>query len=351
LAAYFRDIIISIFGSEPCVLKKLLFLSLILLTACGRDEKPMVSFYYWKTVFRLSDTEREVLLQNDVKRLYIRYFDIALKPKTREPIPQSPIRFTAKPTTFEVIPVVYIKNEVFLQQKIDISALARETADYVNQINRANKISCSEIQIDCDWTLSSRDQYLAFIKAFRLASGKKLSATIRLHQVKYARFTKVPAVDRCVLMYYNMGKIAPDSLNSIYDREIAKRYLGKLDEYPLPLDIALPVYSWAVHVRAGKVIGLRSKVCSNDLEKDANFKFLPNGWFRVKRSHFRSGVFYRENDCLKPESASASQLVEMAGDLSDKLGYQPKEIIFYDLDELNFRNYDKNIFTETADRF
>ena len=59
------------------------------------------------------------------------------------------------------------------------------TLDFIGQINLKNGITCNEIQIDCDWTLDSRDTYMKFIDVFKNQWNKTLSVTIRLHQVKY----------------------------------------------------------------------------------------------------------------------------------------------------------------------
>lgn len=90
--------------------------------------------------------------------------------------------------------------------------------------------------------------------------------------MKYFEKTKIPNVDSGVLMYYNMGSIAPDSLNSIYDQKLASKYLKSLKKYPLHLDFAFPIYSWGIHIRNNKVIELRSKINSRELEKDPNFE-------------------------------------------------------------------------------
>ncbi|KQO29940.1 hypothetical protein ASF10_05390 [Flavobacterium sp. Leaf82] len=326
-------------------------LLIFLLISCGKNEKPIVAFYYWKTIFKLSPTEKEVLLDNEVSKLYIRYFDIGLQPQTKEPIPISPVRFQENVNAFTIVPVVFIQNKVMLQPNLDIDDLAQKTVRLVQEINAANKINCQKIQIDCDWSLKSKDNYLKFIERFKKLSHKKLSATIRLHQVKYFKKTKIPNVDSGVLMYYNMGTIAPDSLNSIYSKKIAERYLEGLKKYPLHLDFALPVYSWAVHIRDQKVIGLRSKLNVGELKKDANFEKIGTVFFKVKQSNYKNGVFYEENDLLKIESISAADLKEMANDLQDNLANNPKEIIFYDLDEFNIKNYEKNIFKQVISCF
>lgn len=334
-------------------MKKIILFSVILylFISCQQQEQPIISFYYWKTIFRLSPKEKNALTENQVKRLYIRYFDIDLSPQTQKPYPRTPIRFEDTAYNFEIIPVVYIKNKVMLNKKLDVMNLAENTNNFIQQINLKNKISIQEIQIDCDWTLESKDNYLRFIKVFRKVSNKKLSATIRLHQIKYFKKTKIPNVDRGVLMYYNMGKIAPDSLNSIYDHNIASRYLSSLQNYPLPINIALPVYSWGIHIRDGKIIGLRNKIDINNLKNNNSFVFTKKNWFTVKNSNFTAGVFYKENDQLKIETISRNDLLEMTNDIEENTTQNPKEIIFYDLDEFNLKNYDTAIFKEVIDCF
>ena len=148
-----------------------------------------------------------------------------------------------------------------------------------------------------------------------------------------------------------MGSIAPDSLNSIYSRKISEKYLKSLKKYPLHLDYALPIYSWAIHIRNQKVLGLRSKLNSNELKKDKNFEQISSIFFRVKQSNYKNGVYYQENDLLKTETISPEDLKEMAEDLDDNKAQSPKEIIFYDLDEFNLNNYEKNIFKQVVSWF
>ncbi len=334
-------------------MKKIILFSLILcfFISCQQREQPVISFYYWKTIFKLSPKEKNTLTENQVKRLYIRYFDIDLSPQTQKPYPRTPIRFEDKTLDFEIIPVVYIKNKVMLNKKLDVMDLAEKTNNFIQQINSKNNIAVHEIQIDCDWTLESKDNYLKFIEVFKKVSNKKLSATIRLHQIKYFKKTKIPNVDRGVLMYYNMGRIAPDSLNSIYDRNIANRYLSSFKNYPLSIDIALPVYSWGIHMRDGKIIGLRNKIDVNNLKNSSSFVLTKKNWFTVKNSSFTGGVFYKENDQLKIETISRNDLLEMADDIEENTTQNPKEIVFYDLDEFNLKNYEENIFKEVIDCF
>ncbi|QKJ61709.1 hypothetical protein [Flavobacterium sp. M31R6] len=334
-------------------MKKIILFGVILclFISCQQQEKPTISFYYWKTIFRLSPKEKNTLTTNEVKRLYIRYFDIDLSPQTQKPFPRTPIRFENTTSGYEIIPVVYIKNKVMLDKKLNVLDLAQKTNSFIQQINLKNNITIQEIQIDCDWTLESKDNYLRFIDAFKKISNKKLSATIRLHQIKYFKKTKIPNVDRGVLMYYNMGKIATDSLNSIYDLSIANRYLSSLKNYPLPIDIALPIYSWGIHIRDGKIIGLRNKINVKNLKNNSSFVLTKKNWFVVAHSDFKDGVFYKKNDQIKIETISENDLLEMANNLEENTVQNPKEIIFYDLDEFNLKNYEEGLFEKIIDCF
>lgn len=118
-------------------------------------------------MFKFSKAEKEVLNENNVQKIYVRYFDIGLHPESNFPIPISPIRFQENPKGYTVVPVVFIQNKVMLQANLDIENLAQKTFDFIEQINFKNKISCQEIQIDCDWTLKSKENYLKFIEVFK----------------------------------------------------------------------------------------------------------------------------------------------------------------------------------------
>jgi hypothetical protein len=332
-------------------LKKIIHFALLVFffSSCQEKELPSISFYYWKTIFELSPKEKEAISINCVKRVYVRYFDIDIDSKNQKPFPRTPIRFVDSVFNFEVVPVIYIKNSVFLSKQVNLLDLVQKTNQLIEQINTKNKISTNEIQLDCDWTLLSKDNYMHFVALFKKTSNKKLSATIRLHQIKYFKKTEIPNVDYGVLMYYNMGKIAADSLNSIYDQSIANRYLASLKKYPLPINIALPIYSWGIHIRDGKIIGLRNKINIHNLKNNSSFVLTNEKWIIVKRSTFQNGVFYKENDQLKIENVSGDDLIQMSNDINSNTTEKPREIIFYDLDEFNLVRYDTALFKKVID--
>ena len=327
---------------------------LLLLAACRQSNHtpPAISFYYWKTTFRLSAEERAALQKHRVSTLYVRYCDVAIR--QGQPVPVSPIVFQdAPPDSVAIVPVVYIKNEVMLHPSLDVADLAQKLLRYIDQINVGDGIQNTEIQIDCDWTLTSRDTYFRFLDQLKSQSAKRLSATIRLHQVKYYATAGLPPVDRGVLMYYNMGRIGPGPAHSIYDRPTAEAYLASFHAYPRPLDVALPIFTWGIHLRDNKVIGLLNKTDEATFATDPHFEQKTTTFFEVKENVLKLGKYFKQGDQVKVETITADDLHEMADDLADELAHPPAEILFYDLDafNLNHYNHEKDLLEDVSRAF
>ena len=318
----------------------LLMLLVTLLVACSaKTEKINTAFYFWRTTFSLTQTEQQYLKDLDVKKLYIRYFDVALQ--NNEAIPVAPVVFNHKPLGYNVVPVIYIKNEVLLQNGA-ADSLAVKVYNYIQQINKSANVSVNEIQFDCDWSLKSKQNYFQFIEEFKKLHPN-LSATIRLHQIKYPEKTGIPSVKTGVLMYYNMGVISAGDDNSIYSQKTAKNYINSLQNYNLPLNIALPVFSWGVNVRSNQVTNLIGGLRVSDLSGD-QFEKISENRFKVLKDIVFKGRYLAKDDEIKIEAVSADQLKEMMHDIKKNSKHKPNEIIFYDLNENNLKAYEKEDF-------
>lgn len=329
----------------------LLFCAFILLFAsCQNETKPTTSFYYWKTIFNLTTEEKTALKENNINKIYIRYFDVGLKEK--EPLPLLPIIFKEKPERLEVVPVIFIKNDVMLDQSFSADDLANKIQNLITQINNKNNFHINEIQFDCDWTKNSRDNYFAFLSLFKTKFKGNLSATIRLHQIKYLKLAGIPNVDRGVLMYYNMSALDSND-NLIYDRNIAKEYIKNLKDYPLKLDLALPVYSWIIHRRNNKVLALYSKTDTEQFYLGNNFKAIRKNQVIVKNNLLKDGIFYKKGDIIQIDIVQKEDLYEIIKDLSPKLKNTPNELIFYDLDPVNLKPFsdEKRFFQKICNSF
>jgi hypothetical protein len=97
------------------------------------------------------------------------------------------------PADTSIIPVVYITNHTFHHfRKEDAESLAQKVFSKIDSIAKENSISYNEIQIDCDWSDSTRELYFSFLGKMKSISQKTISTTIRLHQVKYFERTGIP---------------------------------------------------------------------------------------------------------------------------------------------------------------
>jgi len=157
--------------------------------------------------------------------------------------------------------------------------------------------------------------------------------------VKYHATTGVPPVDRGVLMYYNMGRIGAGEASSVYDRATAEAYLPAVSAYPRDLDIALPIFTWGIHLRNNRVVGLLNKTDVATFADDTHFEQTKPQFFEVKENILKMGKYFKRGDQVKIESIAADDLRMMAADLAGELPHHPKEIIFYDLDAFNLNHY------------
>ena len=305
------------------LMKKYLYLLLVLLGACSyEDTPPEQALYCWKTQVQFSAEEADFVKNNRIERLYIRYCDVGLRDNA--PVPIAPVDIdTLSLQGKTVIPVVYLKNEIFNPELTEgnstyISTLAHKLGDYIEQINRYYCLRVSEVQFDCDWSLSTKQAYFSMLEAFKKEYPYQLSATIRLHQVKYREETGVPPVDYGVLMYYNMGHITATGANSIYDRSTALRYLGKLREYPLPLDIALPMFAWGVHSADGQVLNLVGGLTHAEAQAISTLVRTDDpDIYKVAEQTYYKGRVWQVGDLIKIEEASDAQRKEMLADLRE----------------------------------
>ena len=317
------------------LMKKYLYLLLVLLGACSyEDTPPEQALYCWKTQVQFSAEEADFVKNNRIERLYIRYCDVGLRDNA--PVPIAPVDIdTLSVQGKTVIPVVYLKNEIFNSELTEgnstyIGTLAHKLGDYIEQINRYYRLRVSEVQFDCDWSLSTKQAYFSMLEAFKKEFPYQLSATIRLHQVKYREETGVPPVDYGVLMYYNMGRITATGANSIYDRSTALRYLGKLRAYPLPLDIALPMFAWGVHSADGQVLNLVGGLTHAEAQAISTLvRIDASDIYKVAEQTYYKGRVWQAGDLIKIEEVSDAQRKEMLADLREHSSQSIRRVIWF----------------------
>lgn len=299
-----------------------ILLATLMLFSCSlkQEEKAQRSMYYWRTVFSLSKEEYGFLHDRDVKRLYIRYFDVVLN-DNGEPMPNATLKMREEGLGIkdvanegiEIVPTVYIMNDCMAQRH---DGIAEKLLRRVMQMNETHSIKgVKEIQIDCDWTMKTRAVFFSFLEELRQKAameGISLSATIRLHQLSQP----VPPVDRGVLMVYNTGDVTRlDCHHPILDLKDFEKYLPNLKEYDLQLSAAYPLFTWKVLYRRGKFVGI--------IHSDDELPVLPTDSIAVRQ----------------PDMAHIMEAKRAIGKLRPDAH---SEIILYDLSKQNITRLNKN---------
>lgn len=328
---------------------RILLIGLCLFLNCSSEQgkKAAPAFYHWQQDLALNSFEKEVLATLDIKRLYVRFFDVDWQNDRAIPISILDNQ-GALPDSVEVVPVVFITNRTILNSgEEEIKLLANRIIKKVNELVTSFEMKVSEVQIDCDWSGNSRQKYfqlLDFLKEGFAERGRNLSATIRLHQIKYYQKTGVPNVDRGVLMFYNTEAVDdPTTVNSILDLTVAKEYFHQFDTYPLTLDIALPVFRWGVVFQRDRFVRLINGLDRSILADTSEFLKLDENQFELRKSMYLEGYYLYKGDRIRTESISEELLMESAQLLAKELSKEDRHIIFYHLDSSLIANYSNEV--------
>ena len=296
-------------------MRKIFFIAIIVILVSCQTKKSdnKNAFYYWKTSFSFDSYDDSIAKSLNVNTFYIRYLDVDWSEAYGWAVPKATLTISNYDDYIipeNIIPCVFITNQVFVNITKDrlneladkISKLieskniefARDYAYKSNNddeswndlpieeqqqkqnlanITEQNKWldNIKEIQIDCDWTLSTKDKYFEFLKLIKKKIGKRnLSATLRLWQFKNIKIAGVPPVNRCMLMCYSLSSPKEyNTPNSIFTIDEFKKYLSN-ETYPLALDYALPVYNWGILFRNKQFKGIIGEIDEIDIKMDTN---------------------------------------------------------------------------------
>lgn len=317
----------------------ILVISVFFFLGCKQKSIVHPTFYYWKTDYQNKKEESAYLNQFKSNSLYVRIMDVDFNPDLQLPVPVSPIIFSDPiPKQTDIIPVVFIVNQVF--NKIDTMqtvVMADRIAKFVAaKVKQARKQNYQELQIDCDWTKSTRNRYFKFLEQLKsrpLLKGKTISITLRLHQVKNIVSSGVPPVEKAILMCYNMGNLRKyGEQNSILDQHEMDLYLKDyLPQYPLPLDVALPIFEWAVVFRNGQYAGISKRISKTQIDDKKLFKQRENSiLYDLLVDYPAAGL--KKGDVVRWERISPEDLLATSKFLSRYLAPRDRNLVFYHLD-------------------
>ena len=274
------------------------------------------SVYYWRTVFDIDSTELSFLQKHDIGRIYLRMFDVATEPDflngTSQVVPIATTQFVSPiPRNVEIVPVTYITLDALramVGRESEFASLIVERLLAMSSYNECGDIN--EIQLDCDWTSTTKDSYSKLCKVVRdslSTKGMELSITVRLHQLQETP----PPANKGVLMLYNTGALkSSETYNSILHIDDVEPYI-KRKKYEIPLDYAFPVFGWGVKFENNKFVSIVSYE-SKDISNNENIRY---------------------------ERPTPTEILEVKQLVEENLGKPSSGNILYHLDYSQLKNY------------
>jgi hypothetical protein len=366
--------------SSPGTASVLLIVVLILQAACNHPQRQVTrAVYYWENDNWINWDEQEWLKKNNIGRIYVKVMDLDWD-AARGAYPVSLnnteylVRSARSPGKAELdfVPVVFITNKVFVHlDSADVPALAtrilRKCFTRYDQLDSAAEenylylrgdtinLQPAEIQFDCDWTVSTAKKYFFFLETVnRMIAGRntRLSATIRLHQYKYPKKTGVPPVSKGMLMVYNITDLTRyDTINSIFEKNKAAAYFNASQKYPLPLDVALPAYSWGLVYRDRKFFMIENGMTEKDLQQTEYFQPSANNFFVVKKDTVLHDIFLRPGDEIKIETIDEKRLLQAATLARKALNSDSLTISLFDLSSSPIKDYSHETVEQVYNSF
>ena len=323
---------------------------LIVIAACSTVKHAKVNraFYFWKS-YNLTDFEEHQLDVTAANKLYVKIFEIKLDElEGSVPVSKTYLKLpTGILNRTEIVPCIFIENEVIANStnaQLDelaknTSFLAQKFIDSKLKEFKEDDLKCNEIQIDCDWMESSKEQYFYFLTALKKHTFKTISCTLRLYPYKFKDKMGVPPVNRVMLLCYNLLNPQSDiNKNSILDISELKKYVKTKKNYPLPVDVTLPMYSSCYVFTNAKFDEVHHGI-PNDLE-DICLPSEDDLWYVVKKDTSIRYNYYRKGQRLKIERVRPSILIEASKLIIKNVNLAEDVTVgLYNLDDKEFKNY------------
>jgi hypothetical protein len=339
---------------------------LLCLSSCMKKQKAVTKAYYFWRKYEMTWEERKFLKERQIKKLYTRVLDVdwsavqgAIPVATNFIEPNIHDLRYYDSVSVDAVPVVFITNKTFLNiDSLDIPQLAlrvirrclpaydksderyEENHRYDMQDGPAKP---HEIQIDCDWTQKTAEKYFAFLRELKSllpSDSITLSATVRLHQYRYPGKTGVPPVHRGMLMVYNLTDPKRyGNENSIFEEKNAAPYFETNSPYPLPLDIALPAWSWCLIFRNQKFYQIENNLDVNDLKQLSFLKKSGAHMYRVQKDTVFNQLFLREGDEIRAEEIDQATLLKAAELAGKAVNTDSFSVSLFELSNKEIKHY------------
>ena len=328
-----------------CIPISLFSLLLFALSSCASSptstKVATPGFYHWKSQLQLSPSEQNALTQLAIQKLYIKFFDISTSPRAPFTFtPKTKIDWTSIPPQCTITPVVYLTIDCLRQlPEESLPQLAQQLLQSIKTLLEGRPLQ--HLQIDCDWTTKTREPYFQLLRLLQAQEPNlQLSTTIRLHQIKYRQAAGIPPVSKGLLMPYNLSDpTAYRAQNSIFDSKEAAKYLQNQSLYPLPLDIALPLFSWGIWFRDRQFRGFVRGLDGAEIAGASYLEPIKPPFFQVIKDTVIQQQYIRMGDEIKLEAVGVEALREALAFSLPILPNDSFDLLFFHLDEQVLKTY------------
>lgn len=138
-------------------------------------------------------------------------------------------------------------------------------------------------------------------------------------------------------MCYNMkDPTSQKTDNSIGSAKEMAKYVNH-DDYPLKLDVALPIFKWMLAYRGEKFLGIVQEEYA-DLERDI-FKKRDDTHYIFTKDIVLGETYYRNGDELRIERVSDAEMEKMISILKDNVDLEGSKVSFFSWNNSYLNDY------------
>lgn len=328
------------------ILKHLLIIAtMFFCMSCDENKDIKSSFYHWKLNVD-SVTDIKLLEKHKPHNIYLHIMDVSINGDNKTPSPQAQISIDPDDPMLRqnVIPVIFIHNNVIANSDSStLEDLAKKIIQSKKDFYSYHHIKndSQELQIDCDWLESHKDKYFHLLHSIKKAQPDwTLSVTLRLYPYKYRTTMGIPPVDYVSIMCYNMDNIKKFNIkSSIFDLQTLSDYISKVDKYPLPTKVALPIFGWWVWFEKENYQNIF--YFTSDFKNNAHVEHSSTTHYRMTTDTSVQGKYIRRGDIIRDEFPTIEDLNKSKELLKKHIDFD--EIIFYHWDNTLLNHYEKAI--------
>ena len=145
-------------------MKKIIFSAMFacMLFSCKQNKTENVerAFYYWKSNnWDFTDAEKKIIDSVQISKMYIKFFEVEKNDVMGNiPISKTFLSSYDLKDLFNIVPTVYLHNNVFLKTDKDQLDILADNVNFLLDKYVHDKLglnSATEYQMDCDWTPST----------------------------------------------------------------------------------------------------------------------------------------------------------------------------------------------------